>query len=223
MPSEPGARAPDARASVPAPVAPVAPVTVAAPAPVPATAPAPARRASGLRDPWVRPGLALLALLTVAVILLYRGAPQTAAEVGGRTWVAIAPDAYTPRVSRARERVQAATRAAAAGDTASAIARYAEAESEAWTARQNAGDSAQTAAATQLWATATLDRAELMLNAGAAPWYRGDNTQLLQEARGAVQRVVGVPLAPATRARAATVAARIERQLRPGPLEWIPR
>jgi hypothetical protein len=162
-------------------------------------------------------------VLSVAVILLYRGAPQTAAEVGGRTWVAIAPDAYTPRVSRARERVQAATRAAAAGDTAGAIARYAEAEAEAWTARQNAGDSAQTAAATELWATATLDRAELMLNAGATPWYRGDNNQLLQEARAAVQRVAAVPLAPATRTRAAAVAARIDRQLRPGPLEWIPR
>ncbi len=207
MPSEPGAPAPDA----PAPV------------PVPAAAPAPARPASGLRDPWVRPGLAFLAVLSVAVILLYRGAPQTAAEVGGRTWVAIAPDAYTPRVTRARERVQAATRAAAAGDTAGAIARYAEAEAEAWTARQNAGDTAQAAAATELWATATLDRAELMLNAGATPWYRGDNNQLLQEARAAVQRVVAVPLAPATRTRAAAVAARIDRQLRPGPLEWIPR
>lgn len=179
--------------------------------------------AAGLRDPWVRPGLALLAILTVVVALVYRGAPQSAAEAGGRTWVALAPDAYTPRVSRARERVQAALRAAAVGDTAGAIARYAEAESEAWTARQNAGDSAQAAAATELWATATLDRAELMLRAGAAPWYRGDDTQLLNEAKAAVARVASVPLAPPTRARATAVAARIERQLRPGPLEWIPR
>ena len=178
---------------------------------------------TGVRDPWVRPGLALLAVLTVAAALLYRGAPQSAAEVGGRTWVAIAPDAYTPRVSRARERVQAALRAVASGDTAGAIARYAEAESEAWTARENAGDSAQASAATELWATATLDRAELMLRAGAAPWYRGDDTQLLNEAKTAVSRVAAVPLAPATRARATAVAARIERQLRPGPLEWIPR
>ncbi|HEX8360713.1 MAG TPA: hypothetical protein VF613_11410 [Longimicrobium sp.] len=183
----------------------------------------PAAAADGLRDPWVRPGLALLAVLTVAAVLLYRGAPQSAAEVGGRTWVALAPDAFTPRVSRARERVQAALRAAAAGDTAGAIARFAEAEQEAWTARANAGDSTQTATATELWASATLDRAELMLRAGAAPWYRGDNTQLLQEARAAVQRVEGVPTAPATRTRATALAARIERQLRPGPLEWIPR
>jgi hypothetical protein len=162
-------------------------------------------------------------VLTILVALLYRGAPQSAAEVGGRTWVAIAPDAFTPRVTRARERVQAALRAAAAGDTAGAIARYAEAEAEAWTARENAADAPQAAAATELWATATLDRAELMLAAGAAPWYRGDNAQLLREAQAAMQRVGAVPLAPATRTRAAAVAARIERQLRPGPLEWIPR
>jgi len=183
----------------------------------------PATPPNGLRDPWVRPGLALLAALTLVVALLYRGAPQSAAEVGGRTWVAIAPDAFTPRVARARERVQAALRAAAAGDTAGAIARYAEAESEAMIARQNAGDSTQAATATELWASATLDRAELMLRAGAAPWYRGDDQQLLKEAQAAVQRVLTVPLAPATRTRAAAVAARIERQLRPGPLEWIPR
>lgn len=182
-----------------------------------------AASAHPLRDPWVMPGLVLLAVLTVAVALLYRGAPQTAAEVGSRTWVAVAPDAFTPRVSRARERVQAAMRAAAAGDTAGAIARYAEAEAEAWTARQNAGDAVQAATATELWATATLDRAELMLAAGAAPWYRGDNTQLLQEAKAAVQRVGSVPLAPATRTRAAALLANIERKLRPGPLEWIPR
>jgi hypothetical protein len=183
----------------------------------------PTAPANPLRDPWVIPGLVLLAVLTVVVPLLYRGAPQTAAEVGSRTWVAVAPDAFTPRVSRARERVQAAMRAAASGDTAGAIARYAEAEGEAWTARQNAGDSTQTAMATELWATATLDRAELMLAAGAAPWYRGDNTQLLQEAKAAVQRAGSVPLAPATRTRAAALLANIERKLRPGPLEWIPQ
>jgi hypothetical protein len=176
-----------------------------------------------VRDPWVRPGLALLAVLTAAAALLYGSAPQSAAEVGGRTWVALAPDAFTPRVTRARERVQAALRAAAAGDTAGAIARYAEAEAEAWTARSNAGDPAQAATATELWAGATLDRAELMLGAGAAPWYRGDNNQLLQEARAAVHRVQSVPTTPATRQRTAQVMARIDRQLRPGPLEWIPR
>jgi hypothetical protein len=77
--------------------------------------------------------------------------------------------------------------------------------------------------ATELWATATLDRAELMLAAGAAPWYRGDNTQLLQEAKAAVERAGSVPLTPATRTRATALLANVERKLRPGPLEWIPR
>jgi hypothetical protein len=183
----------------------------------------PATRASGVRDPWVIPGLALLAVLSVVAVLVYRSAPQTAAEVRTGTWVAVSPDAYTPRVTRARERVQAALRAVASGDTAAAIARYAEAEAEAWTARERAADPAQSAAAAELWATATLDRADLMLAAGAAPWYRGDNTQLLNEARATVARVRSVPTAAPTRARADALAARIERQLRPGPLEWIPR
>ncbi|HYW06934.1 MAG TPA: hypothetical protein VE913_08260, partial [Longimicrobium sp.] len=175
------------------------------------------------RDRWVIPGLALLAVLSVVAILVYRSAPQTAAEVGAGTWVAVSPDAYTPRVTRARERIQAAIRAVASGDTAGAIARFAEAEAEAWTARERAGDPAQLAGATELWATSTLDRAELMLAAGAAPWYRGDNKQLLAEAGGTVARVRSVPTAAPTRARADALAARIERQLRPGPLEWIPR
>ncbi|HEU0052037.1 MAG TPA: hypothetical protein VFQ39_02625 [Longimicrobium sp.] len=175
------------------------------------------------RDPWVRPGLALLFLLTVGAVLLYRAAPQSAAEVGGSALVAIAPDAFTPRVSRARERVWAALQARAAGDTAGAIARYAEAEEEAWSARERAADSAQTSVATELWANTTLDRAELMLAAGAAPWYRGDNDQLLREAQAAVARVQSVPTASVTRQRAAALADRLARQLRTGPLEWLPR
>jgi hypothetical protein len=143
--------------------------------------------------------------------------------VRGSAWVAVSPDAFTPRVARARERVRAALQARAAGDTAGAIARYAEAEEEAWTARERAADSTQAATATELWAGSTLDRAELMLAAGAVPWYRGDNEQLLREAQAAVKRAQSVPTAPATRQRAAALAARIERELRPGPLEWLPR
>ena len=183
----------------------------------------PSTSAERIRDPWVIPGLAALAVLTVLAALLYRGSPQSASEVRGAAWVAVAPDAFTPRVSRARERVQAALQARAAGDTAGAIARYAEAEEEAWSARERAADTAQAAMASELWAGATLDRAELMLAAGATPWYRGDNDQLLREAQAAVQRVRQVPVSPATRQRAEQVAARIERQLRTGPLEWFPR
>ncbi|HEX2202668.1 MAG TPA: hypothetical protein VHG91_05205 [Longimicrobium sp.] len=176
-----------------------------------------------MRDPWVLPGLAALVVFSLVALYLYASAPQSASEVRSAGWVAVSPDAFTPRVARARERVQAALRARAAGDTAGALARYAEAEEEAWSARERAADTAQAAVATELWASAILDRAELMLVSGATPWYRGDNDQLLREALAAARRAQSVPIAPATRQRAAALVTRIERQLRPGPLEWIPR
>jgi hypothetical protein len=182
----------------------------------------PPRAPSGLRDRWVLPGLALLALLTVLVIYLYASQPQTPGEVGGRAWVALAPDAFTPRISRARERVKAALDAAARGDTAAAIARYAEAEEEALTARERAGTPERTAEATELWAGIALDRAGLMLGAGATPWYRGDDNQMLRDAGAIVQRVRRAPVSAPTKQRAEALASRIERQLRPGPLEWVP-
>jgi hypothetical protein len=177
---------------------------------------------SGLRDPWVRPGLALLGLLTILSVLLYRASPQSAAEATSRGWVAVAPDAFTPRIARARERAEAAGDALARGDTAAAVARLAEGEAEAWSARDRAPDTAGAARATELWAGMVLDRAELMLRTGTAPWWRADNEQLLGEALAAVQRLQGVPLQAATRQRADRVAAEIQRRLRPGPLEWLP-
>jgi hypothetical protein len=192
-------------------------------APAAAAAPPPAARGEGLRDPWVLPGLALLLAATVLAVLLYRATPQSAAEVRSSALVAVAPDAFTPHLSRARERLNAAQRARAGGDTAGAIARLAEGEEEALAARQRATDSTQTRTATELWANVVLDRAELMLASGAGPWYRMDNDQVLQEALGAVNRAQQAPLAPATRARAAALDERIRRQLRPGPLEWLPR
>lgn len=190
------------------------------PAPTPA-APAPA--ASGLRDPWVIPGLGLLAVLTILAILLYRAAPQSAAEVSAGALVAVAPDAFTPHLSRARERIAASQRARAAGDTAGAIARLAEGEEEALLARQLANDSTRVRTSTDLWANIVLDRAELMLTSGAGPWYRADNNAVLREALAAVQRARGVSLSPQTAARAAALEERINRQLRTGPLEWLPQ
>ncbi|HEX5725511.1 MAG TPA: hypothetical protein VFX98_08590 [Longimicrobiaceae bacterium] len=180
---------------------------------------------SGLTDPWVRPGLALLALLTALALVLYRNAPQSAGELRSRAWVALSPDAFTPRIARARERAQAAERARAAGDTAGAIARLAEGEQEAWSARELAAgtDTSRTRVATELWAGLALDRAELMLEAGARPWFRGDDDQLLREARAAVERVQAVPVPPPLQARARGIAERIRRELRPGPLEVVPR
>ena len=180
-------------------------------------------RSGAMRERGVRPGLALLALLTVGWTWLYLTAPQSTAELRDRTLVAVAPDAVTPPLARARERLSAAQRALADGDTAAAMARYAEAEQEAWTARERAGDSPSGGAATEVWAGALLDRAELLLAAGARPWYRGDDATLLAEARGAVQRVRATRTAEATARRAAALEDRIARQLRPGPLEWLPR
>lgn len=182
------------------------------------------RPSRGLRDPGVIPGLVVLAVLTILTVHLYSGKPQSAAEVGGRAWVALAPDAYTPRISRARERVKAALDAAAAGDTAAAIARYAEAEEEALEARNRAADdTARVAEATEFWAGIALDRAGLMLAGGATPWYRGDNDQMLTDALTIAQRVNAAPVSSPTRQRSDELIARIERQLRTGPLEWLPR
>ncbi|HKP75903.1 MAG TPA: hypothetical protein VJT67_10200 [Longimicrobiaceae bacterium] len=177
---------------------------------------------SGLRDPWVIPGLVLLAVLTVFAVLLYRAAPQSAAEVTSSAIVAVAPDAFTPHLSRARERIAASQRARAAGDTAGAIARLAEGEEEALAARQRANDSTQVRTATELWANVVLDRAELMLGSGSRPWYRADDTAVLNEALAAVQRARTVPLTPQTAGRAGALDEAIRRRLRPGPLELFP-
>jgi hypothetical protein len=61
-----------------------------------------------------------------------------------------------------------------------------------------------------------------MLGAGATPWYRGDDEQLLRDASAIVQRVRTAPVSAPTKQRAEALAQRIERQLRPGPLEWVP-
>jgi hypothetical protein len=185
--------------------------------------PPPGRGTSGLRDPWVLPGLALLAVLTVASVLLYRTHPQSVAEVRSSALVTLAPDAFTPHVARARERVDAAQRAASTGDTAGAVARYAEGEEEALTARQHAADTTQTRTATELWASIALDRAALMFATGAKPWYQVDNDAVLNEALAAVVRVEDGPVLPATKQRAQALDAQIRRQLRPGPLQWLPQ
>jgi hypothetical protein len=179
--------------------------------------------AAGLREPWVAPGLGLLAVLTVLSILLYATHPQSVAEVRSSALVTLAPDAFTPHVARARERVDAAQRARAAGDTSGAVARYSEAEEEALAARQHAADTTQTRTATELWASTVLDRAELMLAAGAKPWYQSDNDTVLNEALAAVVKVEDGPVLPGTKQRAQELDARLRRQLRPGPLQWLPR
>ena len=167
-------------------------------------------------------GLALLGVGTVLAALLYSTAPQTAAEIGSKALVVVAPDAYTPHLTRARERVAAAQQALASGDTAAALARYAEAEQEAVTARDRGAAGEQKTTATELWGSAVLDRAELMLASGSRPWYKADDDTVLNEALKAVQGVEEAPVSAATKSRATALDARIRQALRPGPLEWLP-
>jgi len=174
-------------------------------------------------DPWVAGGLVLLAFLTFGTVFLYRSAPQSVAEARSRGWVAVRPSAFQPRIARADERSRAAVAAASNGDTVGAVREYAAAAEEAWTARGLASNDAERATATELWAGLTLDRAGLMLRTASAPWWRRDNDTMLREALASVQRVTTVPTTAATRQRASTLAAEIQRKLQPGPLEWIPR
>ncbi|HEX2095706.1 MAG TPA: hypothetical protein VHG28_25130 [Longimicrobiaceae bacterium] len=168
-------------------------------------------------------GLVLLALLTVGVVLLYRSAPQSVAEARSRTWVAVRPSAYAPRIARAEGQVRTARAAAETGDTASAVRGYAAGAEEAWTARGLASTDAERATATELWATALLDRADLMLRAASSPWWRRDDDAMLRDALASMERVRATPASPAAHRRADALAREIRRQLQPGPLEWIPR
>lgn len=178
---------------------------------------------TALRDPWVGGGLVLLALLTVGTILLYRGAPQTVSEARAGALVAVRPSAFSPRIARAEESVRAAEAATLTGDTVGAMREYAAAAEQAWAARGFASDTAEAAAATELWADAILDRAGLMLAAASAPWWRRDDDAALQDALARVEQVLSVPVSPPTRQRAASLAGTIRTKLRPGPLEWLPR
>lgn len=165
----------------------------------------------------------LLVILTLGAAQLYRSAPQTAAEAGATTWVAVRPDAFTPRISRARERAAAASTALTAGDTAAAIARLSEGEAEALSARERTDDPAQQQMATDFWAELTLDRIGLMMATGSSPWWRRDNNALLEDARLASKAVSAAPVSPPIGQRAARMEKEIERRLRPGLLEWVPR
>ncbi len=176
----------------------------------------------GLRDPWVRPALALLLLLTLAVVLLYRAAPRSGADAVARVGATVRPDAFGPRLARARELRSSAASALAAGDTASASARLTEAAAEAQAARRNAADPERVAVATAEWAAATLDRAAILVGAGSTEWWKEDDVRSLNEALALAEGVRGAGVDPRTRARAESIATEARRKLRRGPLEWLP-
>lgn len=174
------------------------------------------------RDRWTVGGLVLLGALTVGALSLYRSAPQSAAEVGTRTWLAARPNAAAPHLALARERrAYAAAQAAAGADSVAVVADSVAAES-AWRARELADDAFQRTEATTLWADATLARADLLRRRGTGAGLRRDDNDLLRRALSLVERVLAVAVPAPQRARADELRAQLNRQLRPGPLEWLP-
>ncbi len=171
-------------------------------------------------DPWVAGGVGLLLLLSAGVVALYRSAPQSAAEVRTGTLLAARPSAFGPHLARAEERLRTA---AAAPDDSAAIAALTEAAESAWRARELAADSSEVGRATTVWATALLDWADRLRAAGTGEGLRSDDDPLLRQALVLVERVRSIPLPPQLGQHAASLREEIERQLRLGPLEWLPR
>ena len=175
------------------------------------------------RDPWILGGLLLLALLTIAAVLVYRSAPRTLAEARTGSWLAASPNAYGANLARARERYEAALREAAAGNDSLAAATDSVAAEHAWRAAGLATEADDRREALRLWSQATLHRSDRLRIRGTGAGFRPDDNALLQQALELVQRVDSLSPFPGARARADTLRAEIQRQLRPGPLEWLPR
>lgn len=177
---------------------------------------------SDLRDPVLAGGLALLAVLSVLAMLLYRSAPATVEEARTRALSSVRPAAFAPQLAHARERLGAARVARDAGSDSTALAAYDEAREVAGAAWELAEGDDQTSTATGIWAEATLESAEVLLRSGTGPALRPDDDELLREALRRVEEVIAAPTGPEVQERAVELRARVERQLRPGPLEWLP-
>lgn len=174
-------------------------------------------------DRWLVAGLVLLAVLSVAALLLYRSAPRTLAEARTGSWVAAAPNTAAANLARGRERFERAIEAAAAGNDSAAIALDSVAAEHAWRAGEAATDDAARRDAAELWAATTLHRADLLRLRGTGTGLRPDDNTILREALDLVTRVDSLSPLPEAQVHADSLRALIERQLRPGPLEWLPR
>lgn len=177
---------------------------------------------SDTRDPLVAGGLALLALLSVLAVLLYGSAPASIDEVRTRAMSSARPGAFSPQLARAAERLDAARAAVEAGRDTAALRIYDEAREAAGAAWEIAGDDGRAGEAVEVWAAATLESAELMLEMGTASGLRPDDNEVLQRALERSAEVSSAPVDSAVQERADELSSRIERQLRPGPLEWLP-
>jgi hypothetical protein len=175
------------------------------------------------RDPWVIGGVAALALLSLAAVLLYRSAPQSVGEVGTETWLAARPNAAAPHLARARQQLDAAAAHLAAGRDSAALAADSLAAEYAWRARELSGDPAEQAEAVALWGQGVLQWAEILQRQGTGAGLRPDDNDTLRRALQLSERGLSAPLPPALRTRAEQLRAELQRQLRPGPLEWLPQ
>lgn len=175
-----------------------------------------------LRDPWVVGGLALLAILSIGAVLLYRSAPQSVEQARTSVWASVQSDGYAPQIARARERLRSARAAMEAERDSVALEAYDDAGRHAAAALKLADGDAQGRDAAALWAAASLESAELLLRIGTGQGLRPDDDEVLQQALERTQQVVAAPVDSAVQRQASELRERIERQLRPGPLEWLP-
>lgn len=175
------------------------------------------------RDPVVLGGLLLLAALSVGGVLMYASAPRTLAEAGTGSWLAARPNAAGPHLARARERLERARQEAAAGNDSLAAAIDSVAADHGWRAATLAENAADQREGLALWTAATLHRAEMLRVIGTGVGLRPDDDSTLRRALALVLRVDSISPDSRARARADSLRGVIERQLRPGPLEWLPR
>ena len=176
-----------------------------------------------LKDPLTLAGLALLGALTLLVLLLYRSAPQSVGEASTESWLAARPNAVAPHLARARERLAYGSAQLAAGNDSLALEADSVAAESAWRARTLAEDGERRAEATMLWGEAVLARAEILRRRGTGAGLRPDDDVALRRSLALVERALAVDLPATLRTRAEALRAEIDRQLRLGPLEWLPQ
>jgi hypothetical protein len=175
------------------------------------------------RDRWTIAGLALLGVLTLLTVLLYRSAPQSVSEASTESWLAARPNAVAPQLARARERLAYASVQLAAGNDSTALLADSVAADAAWRARSLAEDGVRRTEATTLWGEAVLAWAEILRRRGTGAGLRPDDDETLRRARELVDRALAVALPATLRARATTMRDELDQELRLGPLEWLPR
>jgi hypothetical protein len=174
-------------------------------------------------DPVVVGGLLLLALLTVGAVLIYASAPRTLAEARTGSWIAARPNAAGAHLARGRERLERALQEASVGRDSTAAALDSVAAEHGWRAATLAANAADQREALALWAEATLHRAEMFRLMGTGIGLRPDDDPTLRRALALVMRVDSISPDRRIRLRADSMRLTIERELRPGPLEWLPR